>query len=274
MLLAQKDWYVPFPAFRIADHLYYVGSKDLASYLITTSQGDIVINSGFDRNVPQIRDGIEKLGFKPTDVKILLASHAHGDHVAGMAMLQEITGAKIYTMQGDVPVMESGGRGQYKYTDTWKPVKVDRVLHDGDKVTLGGVTLTAHLTPGHTRGCTTWTMRTTDGGKSYNVVIIGSPNVNAGFQLVNNRDYPQIATDFAHTFQVLKSLPCDIFLGAHGGYYNMVEKYEQMKAKGGNPFIDPAGYRKYVNQTEHAYLTKLEDQKKQAASGAPQQNPR
>src|SRR5437867_8565542 len=150
-------------------------------------------------------------------------------------------------MRGDAEVIASGGKGQYMYTTSrWAPCKVDRVLEDNDEVKLGGVTLVARLTPGHTRGCTTWTWQVEENGKKYNVVVIGSPNVNAGFQLVGNKDYPQIADDFAKTFEVLKSLPCDVFLGAHGGYYGMVERHARLKKGGDNPFVNPDGYRKYV----------------------------
>jgi metallo-beta-lactamase class B len=158
LLPAQRDWNDPFPPHRIADHLYYVGSKGLASYLITTSKGHILINSSFERTVPLIRASIEKLGYKFSDVKILLGSHAHNDHMEGNALVKELTGAQVFVMRGDDQVIRDGGKGQYLYTATWKPCQVDRVLNDGDKVTLGEATLTAHLTPGHTRGCTTWTM--------------------------------------------------------------------------------------------------------------------
>jgi len=253
-LAAQQDWNDPFPPHRIADNLYYVGSKGLSTYLITTSQGDILINSSFERTVPIIRANVEKLGFKFTDVKILLGSHAHGDHMEGNALVKELTGAKVYVMQGDDQVIVTGNNGR------WKPCKVDKVLHDGDKVTLGDATLTAVLTPGHTRGCTTWTMRATDAGKTYNVVIVGSPNVNPGYILVDNKDYPEIATDFARTFRILRSLPCDIFLGAHGNYYGMAEKFARMRP-GVNPFLDPAGYKAYIAEREQAYLNELQKQK-------------
>jgi metallo-beta-lactamase class B len=260
-LCAQSDWNDPFPPHRIADNLYYVGSKGLSTYLITTSQGHILINSSFERTVPIIRANVEKLGFKFSGVKILLNSHAHGDHVEGNALVKELTGAKVYIMQGDEKVVESGGEGQYLYKGGWKPCKVDRVLKDGDTVTLGGVTLTAHLTPGHTRGCTTWTMKAKDRGKTYDVVIVGSPNVNPGFQLVDNKDYPEMAADYARTFKVLKALHCDIFLGAHGNYYGMVEKVALMhKDPSRNPFVDPAGYKAYVEEREQAYLKTLKQQ--------------
>lgn len=248
----------PFPAHRIADNLYYVGSADLAVYLITTPQGHLLINSGFPETVPLIEASVTALGFNITDVKIILASHAHADHVAGHARLQQRTGAEVFVMRGDHAVIAAGGQGQYLYVDTrWPPCPVDRVLADGDDITLGGITVTAHLTPGHTRGCTTWACQTTDAGKDYNVVIIGSPNVNPGYQLVENNTYPQIANDFAHTFTVLKKLPCDIFLGAHGAYYGMDEKYRQRDAREGNPFFDPDGYATYVASKEKAYRAEL-----------------
>src|SRR5262245_17901419 len=169
------------------------------------------------------------------DIKILLASHAHSDHVAGHALVKELTGAKILVMRGDDSVIASGGKGQYLYTDSrWKPCTVDRILDDGDEVTLGETTLVARRTPGHTRGCTTWTWQVADGDKSYNVVVIGSPNVNPGYQLVDNKEYPEIADDFATTFKILKGLRCDVFLGAHGSYYGMIEKYERAKRGGGS----------------------------------------
>ncbi len=256
-----SDWYEPFPAHKVIGNVYYVGSKDLATFLITTPEGHILINSGFERTVPLIQKSVESLGFKMTDVKILLASHAHSDHVAGHALLQKVTGAKVYVMRGDDQVVASGGKGQYLYmTSRWDPCKVDRVLEDRDEVKLGGVTLVARLTPGHTRGCTTWTWRVEDGGKKYDVVVIGSPNVNPGFQLVCNQDYPEIAADFAKTFEVLKSLPCDVFLGAHGSYYGMVERYDLLRKGQSNAFVNPEGYKTYVAQKERAFRKTLAEQ--------------
>jgi CubicO group peptidase (beta-lactamase class C family)/glyoxylase-like metal-dependent hydrolase (beta-lactamase superfamily II) len=260
-----SDWYEPFPAHKVVGNVYYVGSKDLATFLITTPEGHILINSGFERTVPLIQKSVESLGFKMTDVKILLASHAHSDHVAGHASLQKVTGAKVYVMRGDDEVIASGGKGQYLYTTSrWTPCKVDRVLEDRDQVKLGGVTLIARLTPGHTRGCTTWTLRVEDGGKKYDVVVIGSPNVNPGFQLVNNKVYPEIAADFAKTFEVLKSLPCDVFLGAHGGYYGMVERYALLQKGQKNAFVNPKGYKEYVALKERAFRKTLAAQQSKA----------
>ena len=252
------EWHEPFPAHKVIGNVYYVGSKDLATYLITTPEGHILINSGFDRTVPLIQRSVESLGFKMADVKVLLASHAHSDHVAGHARLQKLTGAKVYVMRGDDQVIASGGKGQYLYaTDRWDPCKIDRVLSDRDEVKLGGDTLVARLTPGHTRGCTTWAWKVEEGGKKYDVVVIGSPNVNPGYRLVNNKDYPEIADDFARTFEVLKRLPCDVFLGAHGGYYGMVEQHALLGKGKANPFVNPSGYKEYVALKERAFRKTL-----------------
>jgi metallo-beta-lactamase class B len=244
-------------AYKIAGNLYYVGSEQLASYLITTPEGHILINSDFEQTVPVIRASVEKLGFKFSDIKILLGSHAHGDHMEGDAMVKELTGARVMAMEQDVPALR-------KMTPGNKPHPIDRILHDGDEVTLGGTTLVAHLTPGHTKGCTTWTMKVRYGDKTYNAVIIGSLNVNPGFILVGNKEYPQIATDYEHSFQVLRALPCDLFLGAHGAYYGMIDKYTKLQKGGGNPFIDPAGYRAYLDDREQAFRKELSAQKQKA----------
>jgi acetyl esterase/lipase len=259
------DWYEPFPAHKVIGNVYYVGSRDLATYLITTPEGHILINSGFERTVPLIQRSVESLGFKMTDVKILLASHAHSDHVAGHKALQKVTGARVFVMRGDDRVIASGGKGQYLYAnDRWDPCQVDRVLEDRDEVKLGGVTLVARLTPGHTRGCTTWTWKVEEGGKKYDVVVIGSPNVNPGFQLVNNQEYPTIADDFTRTFEVLKSLPCDVFLGAHGSYYGMIERHDRLKKGQANPFVNPEGYKEYVALKERAFRKTLTAQQDEA----------
>lgn len=261
----RPEWTTPFPPFRIAGNLYYVGGKDLASYLITTPQGNILINSDLEANVPMIQVSIEKLGFKWSDTKILLISHAHWDHDAGSAKIKQLTNAKYMVMDADVPVVESGGKTDFQYgsdpTMLYPPAKVDRGLHDGDEVKLGGTVLVAHLTPGHTKGCTTWTMKVTDAGKIYNVVIVGSPNVNPGYKLVNNASYPAIAPDYERMFRVLSSLPCDIFLGAHGSYFGLEEKYPLLKNGNANPFIDPDGYKKYVTQKEQDFHAELAKQK-------------
>lgn len=255
----QSDWHREFPAFKIAGNLYYVGTADLAVYLIHTPAGNILINSDYEQDLPLIRAGIEKLGFKYNDTKILLISHAHGDHDAATGVIRKETGAKLMVMEPDVAEEQSTARGR-------PGAHVDRTLHDGDIVELGGSKLTARLTPGHTKGCTTWTMQVDEGGRTLNAVIVGSPNVNPGYILVGNTKYPRIAEDYVRTFALLKSLPCDLFLGAHGAYFGLKAKYERMKAGGPNPFIDPDGYRAYVSERENAFRKEWELQQKKNGS--------
>jgi metallo-beta-lactamase class B len=263
---SSPDWTEPFPPFRIAGNLYYVGSRGLANYLITTPQGHILINSDLETSVPLIRASVERLGFKFSDIRILLISHAHWDHDGGSAEIKRLAGATYMVMDGDVSVVESGGKTDFHYgsqpASRYPPAKVDRVLHDGDEVKLGGVTLVAHLTPGHTKGCTTWTMKLEEAGKIYDVVVVGSPNVNPGYKLVGNSSYPEIASDYERTFRVLKSLPVDIFLGAHGDYFDLKTKYARLKDGAATPFIDPTGYKMYVTDRENAFRTELAKQKR------------
>ena len=260
-----QEFLVPFPEHQVIGNIYFVGSSSLGIYLITTPQGHILVNAGLAASVPGIQKSVETLGFKFSDVKILLISHAHYDHDAGAARIKELTGAKYMVMDADVPVVESGGKEDFFYGQRkemrYPAARVDRVLHDGDAVKLGEVVLTAHLTPGHTKGCTTWTTKVRDGGKSYDVVIVGSPNVNEGYKLVNNAAYPQIASDYERGFQVLKSVHCDVFLGAHGDYYEMKAKYARIKDSGANPFIDPDGYKNYINEREAAFRAELAKQR-------------
>ncbi len=263
-LLAQAnpDWHREFPAFKIAGDLYYVGTADLAVYLVHTPRGNILINTDFPEDVPLIKKSIEKLGFKYSGTKIILISHAHGDHDAATGIVQKETGAKVMIMAQDVAEVESAAPGR-------PGAHVDRILHNGSVVELGGSKLVAHLTPGHTKGCTTWTMQVRDGGRVLNAVIVGSPNVNSGYILVGNKDYPTIAEDYVKTFAVLKSLPCDLFLGAHGGYFGLKEKYPKMTPGAANPFIDPEGYKAYVAEREQTFRKEWERQKEHPGSPAP-----
>ena len=256
---ANPDWHRAIPGFKIAGNLYYVGTADLAAYLVTTPQGNILINGNFKEDVPAIRKSIEGLGFKYADTKIILISHAHGDHDEGVGVIKSNTGARLMVMDADVAAVESTAPGR-------PGAKVDRILHDRDTVELGGSTLTARLTPGHTPGCTTWTMQVAEGGRMLNAVIVGSPNVNAGFVLVNNKNYPGIAADYVKTFALLKTTPADLFLGAHGAYFNLKDKLPKM---GGavNPFIDAAGYRAYVAEREQAFEKELAKQTADAHAG-------
>jgi metallo-beta-lactamase class B len=260
------DWTTPIAPFRIAGNLYYVGGKDLASYLIVTPEGDILINSSLETSVPMIRSSVEQLGFKFTDIKVLLISHSHFDHDAGSAELIKETGAKYMVMDGDVSVVESGGATDFAYgKDTYPPAKVNRVLHDGDEVKLGGTVLAAHKTAGHTRGCTTWTMQVTEAGRPLNVVIVGSWNVNPGWRLVDRpgqpASYPGITADYRRTFATLKALQCDVFLGAHGAYFGMLAKLDRIKAGAKeNVWIDTRGYQDAVAEREQAFETELKRQ--------------
>jgi metallo-beta-lactamase class B len=260
------DWITPIAPFRIAGNLYYVGGKDLASYLVVTPQGDILINSSLESSVPMIRSSVEQLGFKFNDIKVLLISHSHFDHDAGSAELIKETGAKYMVMDGDVSVVESGGATDFAYAkDTYPKAKVDRVLHDGDDVKLGGTVLVAHKTAGHTRGCTTWTMQVREAGRPLNVVIVGSWNVNPGWRLVDRpqqaASYPGIADDYRRTFATLKALQCDVFLGAHGVYFGMLAKLDRIKTGATeNVWIDPQGYRAAVAEREQAFEKELKRQ--------------
>jgi metallo-beta-lactamase class B len=254
-----EDQTTQFPPHKIIGNLYYVGTNSLAAFLVVTPQGNILINSTYERNVATIQKSIEQLGFKFSDTKILLGSHAHGDHQEGDALVKQLTGAQVVVMAEDVPALEAMKPGG-------KPHPMDRILHDGDTVTLGGTTLVAHLTPGHTRGCTTWTMKVQEGGRTYDVVIIGSFGTNPGFQLVNNKDVPGIVGEFERTFKVARTLPCDVPLGSHPGMYNLQEKYAKLKAGGPNPFIDPQGYKVEVDVAEAMFRAVLAAQQKAAAA--------
>jgi len=249
----------PFPAHKVIGNVYFVGTANLGSYLITTPDGHILVNTDFEETVPLLRAGVEKLGFKFTDIKIIVGSHAHGDHMEADAMVKELTAARVMAMEQDVPALK-------KMMPGGKPHPVDRVLHDGDEVKLGGTALTAHLTAGHTKGCTTWSMKATEAGKAYDVVIVCSVGWNPGYVLVNNRDYPQIADDYVRSFAALRKLPCDIFLAAHGTFYDLEGKYKKLQEGGANPFIDHAGYMAYIDLKEKQFYTELERQKK---SGKP-----
>ena len=252
-----EDQNTAFPPHKIVANIYYVGTNSLASFLVTTPQGHILINTSYERTVPIIKSSVEKLGFKFSDIKIILGSHAHGDHMGGDAAAKELSGAQVMAMAEDVPAlqrMQPGGKAH----------PIDKVLHDGDEVNLGGATLHALLTPGHTRGCTTWTMDVQENGKPLRVVIIGSLGVNPGFVLVNNKDAPQIVEEFERAYKVMRSLRADVPLGSHPGMYNMAEKYSRI-GKGPNPYIDPAGYKAELDLVEGVFRRALDEQRKAAA---------
>lgn len=274
------DWTTPLPPFQIADHLYYVGSRDLAAYLVTTPAGNILINANLPSSPALIRASVEKLGFRWKDTRILLDGQAHFDHMGGAAEVLRETGARDMVMDGDVAVARSGGRYDFARVSDgltpYAPVRVDRVLHDGDTVTLGGITLTAHKTAGHTRGCTTWTLRMhipgDPAGKLRNIVIVGGWAPLSHYQLVSApghpESYPGIAADFQHTFATLRSLPCDVFLGAHGVYFNMLPKLARMPREGDAVWIDPQGYRKAVGDADAAFERQLHEQQAAVRTGS------
>src|SRR6185369_3364280 len=192
---ATPEWNQPVRAFRIIDNIYYVGASEVSSFLITTPKGHILLDSGFAETVPLIADGIKRLGFKIEDVKILINSHAHYDHAGGLAQLKKLTGAQLMLSEGDAALVANGGKGDFQWGDTltYEPARADRTLKDKDRVELGGVEMIARITPGHTKGCTTWIMKVTDGGRDYDVVLVGSTIV-PGYRLVDNPKYPNIAS--------------------------------------------------------------------------------
>ena len=252
----REDQDTAFTPHKIIGNLYYVGTRTLGSFLITTPQGHILINSDYERNVPTVRASIEQLGFKYTDVKILLGSHAHADHMEGDALVKQLTGATVMAMAEDVPALE-------KMMPGGKPHPIDKVLHDGDEVTLGGMTLVAHLTPGHTRGCTTWTFNITEGGKTHSVLIIGSVGVNPGMKLVGNTEAPHIVDEFERSFKWLRAQHPEIPLGSHPGMYSMNEKFAKLARGGASSYVDPAGYTAELDIVEGVFRSVLAQQKAQ-----------
>jgi metallo-beta-lactamase class B len=258
-------WRQPFPAFKLIGNVYWVGTYDLSTYLITTDAGHILINTGFEDTVPLIVEGIEKLGFKMSDVKVLLATHAHGDHVAGLAELKRLTGAQMMMSEADSVLLEDGGISDFRFGDgrtpSFKPVKVDRRLKDKDTVTLGGVTLTAHHHPGHTKGATSFTLTVREAGRDYRVGIMNMPGINAGVTVSGMPKYPSIADDYARTFAAQKALQLDVFLASHAAQFGMHEKYKPGDAYEANRFVDPQGYRAAVERLEKLYLDQLAEER-------------
>jgi metallo-beta-lactamase class B len=262
----QRAWNEPVAPFRVAGNVYYVGAAEVSAFLITTPKGHILLDAGFAETAPLVRDSILKLGFRLEDVKMMIISHSHYDHVGGLAQLKAWTGAQLLVHGADADQIENGGKGDRQWGDKYSfaPVKVDRRLKDGDTVTLGGVVLTAHWTPGHTPGCTTWAMQVNDGAK-LDVVFVGSTSA-PDYKLVGNTRYPTIVDDYERTFRVLKALPCDVFLGSHGSFFHLKEKAEKLRqpgaAKAANPFVDPQGYRGYLEGAEASFRKKLAEQSK------------
>ncbi len=240
------DQVAPFPPHRIIGNIYYVGSKTLSTFVIVTPQGNILINTSFEANVPAIAKSVAQLGFKFADTKIILGNHAHGDHMEGDALAKQMTGARVMAMAEDVPALTAIKPGGKQHP-------IDQVITDGEKISLGGVTLTAHLTAGHTRGCTTWTATASEGGKSYNVVFGCSLRAP---QTVTRA----VAAELDRSFKLIRALPCDVPLGDHPAEYRMAEKHARMKPGSPNPFIDPAGCTTEADIQEAMYHAILDEQ--------------
>jgi metallo-beta-lactamase class B len=258
---AQGDptWRQPVAPVRIAGNVFHVGTAGLSSFLIVTNAGAILLDSGEPETVPFIRANVERLGHRMADIKILLAGHAHFDHVGGHAEIKRLSGAKVHVMEADREALQSGVDRSALAAQGWAPVAIDRVLKDGDTVTLGDTTLTAHLTPGHTQGCTTWTMAASGEGRRYQVAFVCSVTVNEGVNLVNNRRVPAIAQHYEQAFRVLRGLSPDIFVAEHPSVFGFAAK-----AASGRPdaFVDADGYRKFVEQSERIFRTLLTAEQK------------
>jgi metallo-beta-lactamase class B len=254
-----SDWNRPVEPFRVVGPVHFVGTNELGAYLVTTPAGHVLIDGGLPESAPLIEASIRALGFDPREIRVLLTTQAHFDHVGSLAHFKRLSGARVEVMDGDVAIIESGGQADYLFGAAgtrfrFDRVKVDRTLHDGDTVALGGVTLTARRTPGHTPGSTTWLTTVKDGARTYRVVFAGSTSVNPGTRLVGKPSYPGIAEDFARAFEVLESLTPDVFLAAHTGFFAMEEKRARLGRPGSeNPFVDPEGYRAHVAAKKRAF---------------------
>jgi len=257
-----RSWNEPVEPFRIVGNIYYVGATEIASYLITSPRGHIILDGGFVETAPMIRDNIRKLGFKMEDVKDLLNSHAHFDHAGGLAQLKQWTGAQFVVSRDDGALIARGGHGDFAWGDKFPfpPLPPDRTVGQGDTVSVGDAVATAHLTPGHTKGCTTWTTEAEENGHRYHVIFLCSISV-PGYNLVNNANYPNIVEDYRRTFADLKSLPCDVFLGPHGSFFHLNEKFAAMKADPKyNPFISPGEYQAFVDDSQRDFEAELKKQ--------------
>jgi metallo-beta-lactamase class B len=255
------DWTRPFPPFRIIGNIYWVGSYDLSTYLITTPQGNILINTGVGDTAQQIKASVEKLGFKIEDTKILTATHGHFDHVAGMAVLKKMTGAKLVISERDKDLLESGGKADFRFGDTpgarFEPVTVDQTFKDGETISLGGTVLTAHLNAGHTKGATSFTLNVPEGGKTYRVVIANMGSINPGVKVSGMPNYPGITQDYANTFLSQKDMKIDVWLASHAAQFRLHDKYKPGDPYNPERFVDPAGFLASVQRLEKAYLDQL-----------------
>jgi metallo-beta-lactamase class B len=247
---------VAFPSHKVIGNVYSVGTGTLNSFLFTTPQGHILVNTNFEETVPLLKEAVEKAGFKMTDIKMILGSHAHQDHMQANAMVKEMTGgAQVVVMEQDVMAYKA------LKAPSGKAQPLDRTIKDGETVTLGGTTLTAHLTPGHTRGCTTWTATVPEGGRNYSV-LIACGGLQEDARLVNNKNYPEIADHFAQAIKKYKTFKPDVFLASHAWFYDPAGKYARLqKGATPNPYIDPAGYQAWVANMEKNWNSLMAEQK-------------
>lgn len=254
-----REWNKPIEPFKLIGNVYYVGVSEITSFLITTPKGHILIDGGFAETAPIIKANIAKLGFKLEDVKILLNTQAHYDHAAGLADLKRWTKAKMLISAEDKILLENGGKGDFAFGDdySYEPVKADKILKDGEKIKLGGVSLKTILTPGHTKGCTSFWLEVKENGRKYSVIFVGSTTA-PGYKLNGNEKYPNIVTDYEKTFSVLRKLKPDVFVASHGNFFNLPEKAEKLRqGKSPNPFIDSQVYLNFLDDTEKAFREKL-----------------
>lgn len=256
-----RAWNKPAEPFRIVGPIYYVGTYDLASYLITTPAGHFLMDTGLESNAAQLQASIEKLGFAVRDIRILLNTQAHFDHAAGFAALKKASGARLLASAADAELLEAGGRNDPAFGDDlmFTPVEVDAIVTDGERVTIGNVSLTAHLTPGHSKGTTSWTMDVEDGGRKLSVLFAGSTSIaSSSMTLVNNPRYPALVDDYKRTFAFLKSQTPDLWLTQHASAFGLHDKAARLRAGGQpNPFVDPAGYARWITGSERSFLARL-----------------
>lgn len=257
----------PVAPFAIGDGVWYVGASDIASYLIKTRDGLILVDGGYADTAPQILANLRTLGFQPRQVKVLLNTHGHLDHAGGLARLKRETGATLYSSAADSVLLKAGGKGDFFLGDraAYPPVTPDRVVTDGQKISLGGVTLTAHLTPGHTKGCTSWTFPMTVTGRPEQALILCSNSVLPGYRLVNNPAYPAIAADYQKSYAFWKAAPCDVFLASHGKFFGLAQKRQALLAGKRDAFVDPVGCKAYFQQGYAGFQKELARQQQNVA---------
>ena len=255
------DWTRPFPPFRIIGNIYWVGSYDLSTYLVTTPQGHILINTGIADTAQKIKTSVEQLGFSMRDVRILTATHGHWDHVAGMAALKRMTGATLVTSEPEKTLLESGGKTDFRWGDDpssrFDPVVVDRTFKDGETISIGATTLTAHLHPGHTKGATSFTTEVRENGRTYRVIVANLGSINPGVRVTGMPAYPGIEQDYARTFKAQKAMTIDVFLASHASQFSLHSKYKPGDAYDPDRFVDPAGFLAAVTRLEKAYLDQV-----------------